>query len=219
MSCDSAIGGIVRNTKEAHTLQLCANYLLSVHECEQEPGSRCQHCFDVLSSVIKMTHESTAVVANLIRKILDYQRIQNTYNMEKIRNLLFNISECIREYIDLYGYSMKEFNRRKATDSRLYRQNHIESSVSARISMMNCTVENMYETGEVYPNLPLVRPRVILREKKEEAELCTKHYKNNMTHSPGIFTVQCTCISPKLLGVIAMDRNEGDSTALNSILT
>ena len=39
ISCDTAIGGIIRSEKEANTLKLCADHLLSVHECEQLSGS------------------------------------------------------------------------------------------------------------------------------------------------------------------------------------
>ena len=82
-----------------------------------------------------------------------------------------------------------------------------------------CSVEEMYESGEVYPSRPLVRPCVQLKGKQDKTVLCTKNYRNNVTHSSEIFTVQCACSSPRLLGIIVIDSNEGATTALNSILT
>ena len=82
-----------------------------------------------------------------------------------------------------------------------------------------CSVSDISEAEEAYPSRPAILPRVTLGGRKGDLAACTKSYTNNSTNSPSIFTVQCACNIPKLLGVSVMGSNEGETTALNSILT
>ena len=76
-------------------------------------------------------------------------------------------------------------------------------------------------TGEIFPGRPIVRPGLDfgLNSHKENAKQCRKNYTKSDTHSPGIFTVQCVCRHPKLLGVSVMLEMEGVSTALSVLLS
>ena len=67
------------------------------------------------------------------------------------------------------------------------------------------------------------RPRVHFGKSQSHPSVlkedCTKNYKNGLTHSPGIFTIQCVCSSPKMLGIVVMDASEGLSTAMSAALS
>ena len=76
--------------------------------------------------------------------------------------------------------------------------------------------------GELYPGRPIVRPRVtFINGSRGEGwnEQCNKDYRHHASHSPGLFTVQCVCTRPKLLGVTVMRHSESISTALTALLT
>lgn len=77
-------------------------------------------------------------------------------------------------------------------------------------------------TGELYPGRPLCRPRILFKNGKDGEgwnERCEKDYRYHRSHSPGLFTVQCACKRPKLLGITVMNRSESISTALTSLLS
>ena len=51
------------------------------------------------------------------------------------------------------------------------------------------------------------------------ADRCSKHYDKNVSHTPDLFTVQCACRNPWLLGVVVMRENESTATALLALLS
>ena len=46
-----------------------------------------------------------------------------------------------------------------------------------------------------------------------------KNYSQSDSHSPGIFTVQCVCRYPKLIGLSVMNEFESVSTAMSILLS
>lgn len=57
--------------------------------------------------------------------------------------------------------------------------------------------------GDLFPGRPLLHQRVVFKNSKTEGwrEESAKEDRNSPSHSPGLFTVQCACEHPKLLGV------------------
>lgn len=55
--------------------------------------------------------------------------------------------------------------------------------------------------------------------KKENSRSCRKNYRKPEAITAGIFTVQCVCRHPKLLGVSVMMQTEGVSTELSALLS
>lgn len=76
-------------------------------------------------------------------------------------------------------------------------------------------------TGEFFPGREQVRPNLNfgISSKKKNSRSCRKNYTKSETHSPGIFTVQCVCRYPKLIGLSVMEECEGVSTALSILLS
>ena len=77
------------------------------------------------------------------------------------------------------------------------------------------------KAGQIFPLNPIVRPSIDFgrSSKKENAQNCRKNFRASESHSPGIFTVQCACQYPKVIGVSVMDECEGTSTALSILLS
>jgi len=80
---------------------------------------------------------------------------------------------------------------------------------------------SIYQTGQLFPGHPMVRPSIDFGRsaRNENESKCRKDYRASDTHSPGIFTVQCVCRYPKVIGVSVMDECEGTSTAMSILLS
>lgn len=77
-------------------------------------------------------------------------------------------------------------------------------------------------SGEIHPGRPLVRPRIQFTSSSGRdgwSEECSKNYRHGLNHSPGLFTVQCTCSHPKLLVISVMSSSESVPTALTAVLS
>ena len=114
---------------------------------------------------------------------------------------------------------MDSFERRRCTMAAEYEDKHRFGLSSVTIPVPDVLLEEQ-RTGEIFPGRPDVRPRIgfCSTSKDENAHSCHKHYFLSQSHSPGIFTVQCVCSSPKLLGLSVMLKCEGVSTALSVLL-
>ena len=78
-----------------------------------------------------------------------------------------------------------------------------------------------YRTGDFFPGKKQVRPLVDFgnHSGKENNCSCPKKYAKSDTRTLGIFTVQCVCSHPKLIGVSVMRECECKCTALSVPLT
>ena len=76
-------------------------------------------------------------------------------------------------------------------------------------------------TTEFFPGRKQVRPLVDFgtHSNIENARSCRKNQAKSDTHAPGIFTVQCVCSHPKLIGVSVMRKYEDVITALSVLLS
>lgn len=77
-------------------------------------------------------------------------------------------------------------------------------------------------SGEIVPGRPVLRPHVRLVNPKSKAtdddDLCAKSYRRRNSHSPGIFTVQCVCRHPKVIGVSVILSKKSTATVLSTLL-
>ena len=75
--------------------------------------------------------------------------------------------------------------------------------------------------GEFFPVRPQIRPMMTFGDssKKGNSRSCRKNYMKSDSHSPVVFTVQCVCQYPKIIGLSVMQECEGISTALSVLLS
>ena len=74
-----------------------------------------------------------------------------------------------------------------------------------------------YKTGLVYPGRGMHRPCISF--KNMEFTDCNKKYPVSKIHSPGLFTVQCICGHPKIIGFRVMTHAESISMAVSAVIT
>ncbi len=76
-------------------------------------------------------------------------------------------------------------------------------------------------TRVFFPGRNLVRPRIDFGSSSRAENLmpCRKNYRKSDSPPPGIFTVQCCCRFPKLIGLSVMSECERISTALYALLS
>lgn len=75
------------------------------------------------------------------------------------------------------------------------------------------------QTGKVFTvnasSRKMYKP--LLRFEMNETHRCDKKYPVSQSHSPGLFTVQCACVHPKLIFFVIMTRAESTALALSSV--
>ena len=66
-----------------------------------------------------------------------------------------------------------------------------------------------------------MRPNVSfgLSSRKDNVQSCSESYRKSENHSSGIFTLQCVCRHPKLIGLSIMGECENVSTAMSVLLS
>jgi len=128
----------------------------------------------------------------------------------------------------------------ESCSQKLYQEGLRAEELVAPAARMACTLAEagMYGHGNQYRYLASVAAQILDRamqtrafyyqefeknqgedvEFQENARSCRKHYTKSESHSPGIFTVQCVCSHPKLIGISVMQECEGVSTALSVLL-
>ena len=123
---------------------------------------------------------------------------------------------------------MEFFKLERSFQSLLYEEHH---KVGKGMSILDQSglsqpekkswVEEAQTSGEIFTGRPVVRPRIDFgtTSKDENSKQCTKVYKASTAFSSGIFTVQCVCKFPKLLGISIMENFKGVSTALSVLLS
>ncbi len=129
---------------------------------------------------------------------------------EAISLVLDEAQEVRKEYV-------MRFERGQTKEGMEYSNLYKEAS-----AFLN-TEQRPEKTGELFPGRPLCRPRIHFDNARSHPDAqhddCSKQYRNSQSHSPGLFTVQCVCSNPKLLGVSVMNSSESLSIATSTILS
>ncbi len=124
-----------------------------------------------------------------------------------LREIAFSLSAVLSAAVETKKCYLSEFSSEKHDLTRKYAELHEEGHEEFGPSY-GTWQEEAIATGELFPGRTLVRPRVDFGNsaRTENSRTCTKNYISSDSHSPGIFTVQCCCRHPKLLGISVMDR-------------
>ena len=113
-----------------------------------------------------------------------------------------------------------KFKTKASSNIEAYNEQH-RNGLGMNWVESNNWLDEASRTCQLFPAHPFVWPCIDFgREKRSEnLKTCRKTYRKSDAHSPGIFTVQCVCRYPKLVGVSVMDECEGVSTALSVLLS
>lgn len=131
----------------------------------------------------------------------------------------------IREDLSVRAEFDAQFKRNQSEEARMY-SSHFSSLLWSICFATNPPVSNALQnsisssaaalTGELFQGRPLVRTRVkrVGRGRNNDGYDCSKYYRIAASHTPGLFTVQCVCIHPKILGITVIQRDESLSMAI-----
>ena len=128
--------------------------------------------------------------------------------------------DIIWKAIDVRNRYQDLFQAHQTEDTRLYNLRHRVFTALANTADGNWFSEAQ-KTGEFFAGHPQMRPLMTFgnSSQKENTRFCRKNYLKSDTQNPGIFTVQCVCNHPKLIGLSIMRECEGVSTALSILLS
>ena len=193
----------------------------------------CEGCTRALSVRCVQHAPLVPTTVNLALALCDKQVQRSETRIRSITKLAVTL---FRSAVSL----KKEFSARFLTKQSLSAQNYtsLYSSPISTPSALNeasepqmaphdateLTVANSTTAlcGELYPGRPLVRPRILFKNNSYSevfTDECSKYYRFHASHTPGLFTLQCVCNRPKILGVTVMRESESICTALSSLLS
>ena len=137
-----------------------------------------------------------------------------------LHNISIVFSVIIWKAIDVRNRYKDVFQAHQTEDTRLYNLRHREVTALANTADGNWFSEAP-KKGEFFVGRPQMRPSMTFgnSSQKENARNSRKSTLKSDSQNPGIFTVQCVCDHPKLIGLSIMRECEGVSTALSIFLS
>ena len=213
----SIAGGSLRKTQSINVAADLSKEFTSFAECVHEVGNVCQDCRTKLLSAGYSSEELLPAGGRLAVAI----STAGSGNESLILRCLARfVSLVLLKCIEIRKRYYNLFEQNQTEGARIYNETHrfgIGLPESEHLSWL----KEAQTTGEFFPGREQVRPGVYFgnSSRKENARSCKKNYSKSDSHSPGIFTVQCVCSNPKLLGVSVMRECERVSTALSVLLS
>ena len=198
---------------------------LQVCEC-------CTYSLATVASEVEIELPTTAMFVSSLCEARLSSRVANYREIAEIVSILLRSSITVRkafsqrfyskqtiaaqQYSNLFESPAEGFIKEYGIGENTDREKRDESGLLA------VSASSAARTGELYPGRPLVRPRVRFNNggcRDGWSDECTKSYRHGQNHSPGLFTLQCACVHPKLLGISVMMSSESVSTALTAVIS
>lgn len=214
--CTSSLAaGVLCSEKNYSSTKVLLEEFRRIATCEH--GKRlCENCIGQVLDKCHSCMEWSPQLCKLARSVCEASIDFEPNIVRAVANAISNLLS--HALITKEGFQ-ENFIQREPESARWYRQTHRDGK-GLEFHAMDNWIADAELTGEVFPGRPFVRPCIDLgnSSKIENDRVCSKDYRGSKSHSAGIFTAQCACKNPKLLGISIMERNEGVSTALSVIL-
>jgi len=217
-------GGVLRNVNSVSAASDIHEALRRFSSCNHSQSEAtllstpvCETCAERLLQCGRRMDEKVAPAARLACAIADSSVLGEG---NELRYLALATADILARAIETRKRFFELFDENQGVDVRSYNSAHRHGYGLQERSNEDWLTEAQ-RTGEFFPGRPQVRPRLDFgsSSRKENARSCRKLYTKSESHSPGIFTVQCVCSHPKLIGVSVMSECEGVSTALSVLLS
>jgi len=217
---DSIAGGSLRQATAIETAKSLFKGLEMFSACCHESNDMarinvCNACIHQLSNAAKASTEDIASAAHVADTIA-------VRAFRKRFTLLKDVASCIASILRCAVDTAMEFPTKflalATPEAVAYANDHEAGDDPVQPEHW---LDEAQRTVELFPCHPEVRPRIGFgpSSKSENMRNCRKNYIKGTSHSPGIFTVLCTCRHPILIGFSVMLQNEGISTALSVLLS
>lgn len=199
-------------------------------------GKPCEACVHELAQMATAVENELPTASIFISAIIE-SRFCSSVSGE--RDLAHCISVLLRSAVSVCRAYRARFDSKQSVSARSY-SNLYETPNSDGISvdygvakstaekerdvcgLLAVSSSDAARTGELFPGRRLCRPRVRFTNGSGNdswSEECSKDYRHGANQCPGLFTLQCACAHPKLLGVSVMLSSESVATALSALLS
>lgn len=177
----------------------------------------CAMCVESLLQTCAAERDSVPSISKLGRAICESVTEAKFTNW---RELALIVVDVLEQSLVVRSNFFELFEAERSYESRLYEVEHRDGR-AINVPVQTNWLAEARLTGEIFPGRPIVRPRLEfgLTKRDENSRGCNKKYPVSQEHSPGIFTVQCCCPHPKILGISVMEVCEGVSMALSVLLS
>jgi len=219
----SIAGGSLRNHESTAKAIALASSLTAFSKCAHEIYNVLASavCHDCALRLLICSRDCVILIpsaAGIARCIAEAAALRKE---SYLRVLAQCVASVLHRAVDVRSNFFLKFDERSKNDIRSYNARHRHGTTEMPVPCNNW-LDEAARTGELFPGRPEVRPRIDFGRdgrSRENTRNCRKLYTKSETHSPGIFTVQCACRNPKLLGLSVMMQCEGVSTALSVLLS
>jgi len=182
-------------------------------------GVICNQCTSDLSVNSKRICSGLPAVSRMLKSLCDAS-IYGSEGHDSLRRIAVETACILERAIEVRRNYFHLFSLKQEEDIRTYKYEHMQGE-GLEQDMTEDWLLLAAKTGQIFPGHPMVRPSIDFGKstRNENESHCRKDYRASDTHSPGIFTVQCVCRYPKVIGVSVMDECEGTSTAMSVLLS
>lgn len=215
--CSGSIaGGVLRSQASVGAAYSMKQTLRHFGTCSHSENV-CDTCADALLRASIEYRDDLPQIARICRSLCDSKW---TGNYLDIREAALVVSNLLGSSISQREKFFQCFALERSFQSEAYEKDHKFGNGLHYVPHLSM-YEEALRTGEIFPGRVLIRPRLDFGRTKnaENDHECSKKYAASKRFTPGIFTVQCCCSYPKILGISVMDRCEGVSTALSVLLS
>ena len=176
-----------------------------------------QKCAENLNTVCRNAEEFISSAARFGYALADNAIVRAS---EKVRRVAEVVAGVLKDAIECRHSYFKNYSEFQSDEVEEYKNHHAMGNYYEENHSADWLTEEA-RTGEFFPGRARVRPGLDFgtNSRKQNVRECRKSYLKSDSHSPGIFTVQCVCKRPKLIGISVMVETEGVSTALSVLLS
>jgi len=212
----ASIGGILRSQKSEEAAIRISESSLYISVCTHSIRV-CDNCMTGFYNTCRELRDELPSASRFGLELFETRYSSDDCNIRQIAKSLWRLLEqsvvARHQYLEAFMNEVPEITQQYTTEHR--------DGTGVVQGTYNSLMEEAQAMGEIYPGRPVVRPRVDFGTTsiQENGKTCAKSYVRSKSHSPGLFTVQCCCRHPKLIGISVMDACEGVSTALSAILS
>ena len=214
-------GGVLRMTSSGSEARKLSDAFVTFASCSHDNGGLvCASCAQELYNKARNTGDLIPVACQLGKAVAN-AILYHSFDANKVRILAHEVANILSHAERVRDEYFWKFSSSAGEDIASYTLTHRSGDALNIEILPGGWMGESSRTGQLFPGNPIVRPCIEFgrTKKAENTKSCRKHYRKSDSHSPGIFTAQCVCRYPKLIGVSVMEECEGVSTALSVLLS
>ena len=199
------------SARSIHRDFICAlrNWGHCDHNGRSPDSATCASCDANLKKCTLLIREVNPIYSRLARELMSVSKS----NAVLAHNVTQKIGAGMELHFNNASKYLDMFEMRATENCRMYQRKYCRYDLEP----IGSGTEFEDKTGIVFIGRAMYRPCITF--KNTELADCTKKYPVSKIHSPGIFTIQCVCAHPKIIGFRVMSHAESIFMAITSVIT